>query len=399
MKSKVSIIILSYNSLEETTKPCIESIYNCRTHVDFETIVVDNLSIDGTRAYLLRVCNSYRNFRIILNDKNYGFAGGNNLGIKSSNADYYILLNSDTIVTDYWIDKIVDFFKDHQEAGLAGPVSNSVGNEQCIYIKSTSEDDIMREGTRWSEKYKKNFFYTSMLGFFCVAIKKEVIEKVGLLDENYGLGMFEDNDYCIRVIQNGYKLACLEDVFIYHKGSVSFSKLGNKSDEIFFDNLKKFEDKFKVKWKSHLNNDTFISVILQYLEVIEHENIDGIKEKIQNRLEIMKNFDYASKNLECIDFWKQTLQKDIEINKLCQEVLEKEIEKEFLNKSLNELYNNIKIAQATKAWKIMCLLRRINKQLFKGNFNEKKKFFIWIINKLFRKPVNSELELINFSPI
>jgi GT2 family glycosyltransferase len=311
-QKKVAIIILSYNLLDKTTKPCIESIYRAKTHCDFEVLVVDNLSTDGTRDYLLSAKDEYKNLRLLFNEQNLGFAGGNNAGMKAIQADYYILLNSDTIVTDYWIDKIVDFMETHPEVGMAGPITNSAGNEQMIYVKSTTEEEIIKEGLEWANKHSKDYFFTNLLGFYCVAIRKEILDNVGYLDEAYGIGMFEDDDFSLRVMKAGYKLAVLENVFIYHKGSVSFSSLLTDEfrNKTFFKNLKYYEQKFNIKWKSKFNTDTFVEVIQHYLRNIDDSNADRIKEKIANRLEIMKNFDYAGKNLDNIMLWQQTLPKE-----------------------------------------------------------------------------------------
>lgn len=311
-QKKVAIIILSYNLLDKTTKPCIESIYKARTHCDFEVLVVDNLSTDGTRDYLLKAKDEYKNLRLLFNEQNLGFAGGNNAGMKAIQADYYILLNSDTIVTDYWIDKIVDFMETHPEVGMAGPITNSAGNEQMIHVKSTTEEEIIREGLEWANKHSKDYFFTNLLGFYCVAIRREILDNVGYLDEAYGIGMFEDDDFSLRVMKAGYKLAVLENVFIYHKGSVSFSSLltDEYRNKTFFKNLKYYEQKFNIKWKSKFNTDTFVEVIQHYLKNIDETNSDRIKEKIANRLEIMKNFDYAGKNLDNIMLWQQSLPKE-----------------------------------------------------------------------------------------
>ncbi len=311
-QKKVAIIILSYNLLDKTTKPCIESIYRAKTHCDFEVLVVDNLSTDGTRDYLLSAKDEYKNLRLLFNEQNLGFAGGNNAGMKAIQADYYILLNSDTIVTDYWIDKIVDFMETHPEVGMAGPITNSAGNEQMIYVKSTTEEEIIKEGLEWANKHSKDYFFTNLLGFYCVAIRKEILDNVGYLDEAYGIGMFEDDDFSLRVMKAGYKLAVLENVFIYHKGSVSFSSLLTDEfrNKTFFKNLKYYEQKFNIKWKSKFNTDTFVEVIQHYLRNVDDSNADRIKEKIANRLEIMKNFDYAGKNLDNIMLWQQTLPKE-----------------------------------------------------------------------------------------
>ncbi len=333
---KVSIIILTYNCLEEATKPCLESIYSCKNSLGFDVVVVDNFSTDGTREYLTEFGRTHKNFKVILNEENYGYAKGNNIGIQSVDADYYVLLNNDTIVTDCWLDKLVAFLENHPEVGMVGPVSNSVGNEQMIYIKSTSQNDVIAEGLEWANKCAGDFFYTSMLGFFCVAIRSDVIKRVGLFDERYGLGMFEDDDYCLRTVQEDYRLACLEDVFIYHKGGLSFNKLGSELNDLYYGNLVKFERKFNTKWKPRLNVDTFIHVIGNYCDSLNSENIAKIKDKISNRSEIMKGFDYAGKNLESLLLWQSCLQKDSYIEDMRKEFAEKDKELSEKDKELSE---------------------------------------------------------------
>jgi GT2 family glycosyltransferase len=72
-----------------------------------------------------------------------------------------------------------------------------------------------------------------------VAIRKEVIEKIGTLDEKFGIGMFEDDDYCMRTLQVGYTLVVTEECFIYHKGSVSFKKLSTQEYQDIFSKKQK----------------------------------------------------------------------------------------------------------------------------------------------------------------
>ena len=106
---QVAVIVLSYNSLEETTKPCLESIFAAQTDADFEVLVVDNASTDNTREYLQQLQARQGNLKLIFNRENKGFPAGNNVGIRAAEADFYVLLNSDTRVTDYWLDKMLAF--------------------------------------------------------------------------------------------------------------------------------------------------------------------------------------------------------------------------------------------------------------------------------------------------
>jgi GT2 family glycosyltransferase len=303
----VAIVIVSYNSLFKTTKPCIESIYNAKTKIDFEVIVVDNFSTDETRNYLKDIEGKYKNYRFILNERNHGFPKGNNIGIRATNAEYYVLLNSDTIVSDYWIDNMIMFMGTHKEVGMSGPVSNSVWNAQKIMLEDVnkSEESIIESGVAYAKKYKNDFFYCFMLGFFCVMIRNEVVEKVGLLDDAYGIGTFEDDDYCLRVLQKGYKLACLEGVVIYHKGSISFKN--TNLTKIMKKNRALFEKRFNTKWINSYRPETFIDCISQYLVIINTNNVNRIKELIQDKLKIVKSFyenEYELQNKYSQGNWK-----------------------------------------------------------------------------------------------
>ncbi|MCI0661317.1 MAG: glycosyltransferase, partial [Acidobacteria bacterium] len=92
-----------------------------------------------------------------------------------------------------------------------------------------------------------------MLSMFCLAMRKEVFEKVGPLDEQFGLGMFEDDDYSLRVRQHGYRVICAADTFVHHFGQAAFGKLirSGDYDRIFDENRRKFERKWDIEWKPH----------------------------------------------------------------------------------------------------------------------------------------------------
>jgi GT2 family glycosyltransferase len=245
---RASIIILSYNDFEETTGPCLESVL-ANTSGDYELIVLDNASVDDAQASLKAFANRHSTVRIQCNDTNRGFAGGNNDGIMLANGEYIVLLNSDTLVPAGWLDTLLRRFSDHSEIGLIGPVTNSAGNEQRIELKGLNDRTYERIAGDYIAKQKGEWFSTEKLGFFCVAIRKEVFEKVGLLDEAFGIGMFEDDDFCLRARQAGYTLAVVEDCFVYHKGSVSFKKLSTSDyHEIFNRNRTYYFEKHGVLW-------------------------------------------------------------------------------------------------------------------------------------------------------
>ncbi|MEJ8303599.1 glycosyltransferase [Saccharibacillus sacchari] len=248
---KVSVVLITYNNLDYTKK-CIDSIFQKTAYPNYELVIVDNDSQDDTPAYLLDLQKNMPNVKVILNDQNLGFAAGNNVGIRASEGDYIILLNNDTIVTRGWISGLIKHLnKDH--VGMVGPVTNSIGNEAQIYVDYTSIDHMDRFAIDYTTQYQnQTYSQIPVLAMFCVAFKAEIIKEVGYLDEDYEVGMFEDDDYSMALKKAGYTVACAEDVFIHHFGSVSFKKLQDKKyREIFERNKMYFEKKWDTVWMPH----------------------------------------------------------------------------------------------------------------------------------------------------
>ena len=253
----VSIIVLTYNGLAYT-KICINSILDYTAYPNFELIIVDNRSTDGTGEYLneLKLQNDPR-IKIILNEENVGFAAGNNIGIKNSGGDYVVLLNNDVYVTRGWLTSLIKNLERDPEMGMCGSVTNSIGNEARIPVDYSNLYQVPLFSKEYVMKnINKIFPDPDVLAMFCVAIKREVIDKCGLLDEGYSLGMFEDDDYSARVRTAGYRLCIAEDSFVHHFGSASFKMMDTEEFKTLFDNnMKRFNDKFGVSWKGHKSRD------------------------------------------------------------------------------------------------------------------------------------------------
>jgi GT2 family glycosyltransferase len=221
---EVSVIIVSFNGLLETTQPCLESIFEHAGGLDYEVIVVDNASQDATQDFLKRTAAAQPRLRWIGNRSNLGYAAANNLGLAAAQGECLVLLNSDTIVTAQSLAKLASFVRASPEVGLAGPVTNFAGNEQRIYTAPGAGAGILAQGLVWTANSRGDLFETERLGFFCVAMRRSHYERIGPFDERFGLGFFEDDDYCIRSTKAGFRLVCLEDAFVYHRGSQSFDQ-------------------------------------------------------------------------------------------------------------------------------------------------------------------------------
>ncbi|CAM4411949.1 glycosyltransferase family 2 protein [Paenibacillus alkaliterrae] len=245
---KVSIVVITHNRWRYT-KQCLDSLLNDNEYPHVEIIIVDNASSDETKQRLSEIQNS--NIKVIFSPVNTGFSRGNTIGCKAATGDILILLNNDTIVTPGWISRLIRPLMENPDLGMAGPMSNYSGNDQRL--DHFIGDSVRGADPDWLDDfyqfYKGRWRYTDFLVFFCVAIKREVYEKAGELDANYGTGMFEDNDYCERVKQAGYKMAIIENTFVYHHGSVSFKQLKDgEYRSLWNKNKSYFEQKWGKTW-------------------------------------------------------------------------------------------------------------------------------------------------------
>ncbi|MCL6478648.1 MAG: glycosyltransferase family 2 protein [Peptococcaceae bacterium] len=246
---QASIIIATYNNFAYT-RMCIESIYRNTGHISFEVIVVDNGSEDDTVAYLKGLADILPNLHVILNPDNKGFACANNQGIMKASGNYIVLLNNDTIVTRDWLSRLIYYLDMDPKIGIVGPVTNSIGNEQMIAAEYSSLEEMDAFAEQRATACKGQFFDIEMLAMFCAIMRRTLVDQVGLLDEQYELGMFEDDDYAYRVRLSGYKLVCVEDVFVHHFGGATMGKLADQAFiEIFERNRRRFEKKWGCRWR------------------------------------------------------------------------------------------------------------------------------------------------------
>ena len=246
----ISIVVLTYNNLE-LNKKCIQSILKKTAYANYELIIVDNQSTDGTIEYLKEVEQKYiPNVKIIFNHENLGFAGGNNIGIQASKGEYVLLLNNDTVVTRGWLTALSKHLMGNPKYGMCNPVTNSIGNESQINVKYHNEKEMDEFAYMFTAKnmnceYKK----VDRLPLFSTLIKKEVVEKVGMLDDSYKIGMFEDDDYTEAVKKSGYEIVIADDAFVHHVNNASFKKLDDAEyRRIFEQNKVIFEKKWNKKW-------------------------------------------------------------------------------------------------------------------------------------------------------
>ncbi|AZK47590.1 glycosyltransferase [Paenibacillus lentus] len=258
---KISIIIVTHNNWEFTER-CLNSLLQHTVYPRLEVIFVDNASTDETPQHLLKLTDPH--VKTILLSENEGFAAGNNIGMLNATGDYVVLLNNDTILSKEWLPRLLRPFKMDAQIAAVGPMSNFVGNDQKLDF--FVGDEVKGANEAWLDQYyelhDKRVRYSEMLGFFCVAIKKSVTQEIGPIDKQFGLGMFEDDDYCLRLRIAGYRLAVAEDAFVYHQGSATFNKWDEEQREsLFLRNKAYFESKWQRAWTPHkLPQSLFLNI-------------------------------------------------------------------------------------------------------------------------------------------
>ncbi|MFO7446248.1 MAG: glycosyltransferase [Ignavibacteriaceae bacterium] len=242
----VSIIALTYNQLEYT-KAFVESVYKT-TNVTFELILVDNNSSDETGKYLVELEKKRSNAKVIFNKENLGFPKGVNQGIKASSGKYILIANNDILVTENWLDRMLEIAESDPSAGLVCPISNAVSGVQLDKNAAyTTVEEMYKYAAKIRKENSGKMFFFPRVAFLCTLIKKQVIEKIGGLDERFSPGNFEDDDFCLRAQIAGYKTVIAQDVFIHHFGSKSFTAEGLEKYQEHLDKNKKI---FKEKWNA-----------------------------------------------------------------------------------------------------------------------------------------------------
>lgn len=219
----ISIIVVNWNTVDYIQK-CLDSIY-AQKYNNFEVIVVDNASSDDSVELIKK---NFSKVQLIQNNDNLGFAEGNNIGIKHSRGEIIALINPDAVIEKEWLSTIVKVLQSSDKIGAA------VG--KIFYLEEQCDKNAVF--CTWSKidacsamPYNFNgnepFSNVDYLSGAAMIVKKDVIEKIGLLDADYFL-YFDETDWCARMIRAGYDLTYTPYALVWHKVSASISDSDKK---------------------------------------------------------------------------------------------------------------------------------------------------------------------------
>jgi GT2 family glycosyltransferase len=199
--ARTTIVIPTYNGLDLLQK-CLESI-EAHTPEPHDIIVVDNGSTDGTADWLI---DNRPDIDVVWLAENAGYPRGINAGLAEATGDYIVTLNNDTEVTDGWLYQMITTLETDPKCGLVGPMGDNVSGVQ------------KGQPTRGSIE-------TQRLTGFCLLMRRAVLERLGGMDTRFGLGNYDDDDYCLRAMIKGWACRVALGAFVHHVGFQTWGKV------------------------------------------------------------------------------------------------------------------------------------------------------------------------------
>ncbi|MCA9752976.1 MAG: glycosyltransferase [Gemmatimonadetes bacterium] len=243
-RPSASIVILTRNQLPHTQR-CLESIER-HTPEPHEIVVVDNGSTDGTVKWVADWAASRPHVLLLENLGNRGFGAGCNAGIAAAHGREIVLLNNDTVVTSGWLTGLLDVLDDHPDCGIVGPMTNYASGPQVLAQPGYGDlDELDAFALERAAEFAGQSHAARRLPAFCWLVRRTLIDAIGGFDPVFGLGNFEDDDFCLRAAQAGFSARYALDVFVHHVGSRTFA--GEKID--YREAMERNFEIFKAKWE------------------------------------------------------------------------------------------------------------------------------------------------------
>ncbi|MBU2249548.1 MAG: glycosyltransferase [Gammaproteobacteria bacterium] len=285
------IIIPTYNN-EDLTVDCINSIKEHTKPETYRIIWVDNASTDTTKV---EKAIADVNHKLIRMPSNEGFVGAINTGLKHSDAEAVCLLNNDTRVSPNWLEKLTStLFKD-SKLGILGALTevskgpgmdshHSLSLHNNLVLQYESDKGLEFVNKCLEERYSGRTTPIAFVAFLCAVIKREVINKIGLLDPNYKMGMWDDNDYNIATRRAGWRTELALDTCIYHKGRSTFNVIQKTENFDVGKLLRENKRYLDLKWET-----SDVSIISRAVyDTLGNDR--GIGILTPKRLELMQKF-------------------------------------------------------------------------------------------------------------
>ena len=278
----VSIVIPLHGG-EDDIRMCLASLKASQDLIH-ETIVVDDVSPDNAA----KVAKEFK-VKLIKNKANEGFGKTCNKGFEASSGEVILFLNSDTIVPRTGLIKLVEGLMESGSIGAAGPMSNNVGYHQRITPTYTDLTTLDNFAADLSETSVPNQDVEILVGF-ALAVRRSVLQEVGLFDERFGRGLFEDTDLCYRISRAGFKLRMVTCAYVHHWGSRTLTRAIPDVSELLKQNGELYKEKWKLDlecgYASHLPGFNLTDGLVKFNEARKPTEVYKAIEKLRARAKI-----------------------------------------------------------------------------------------------------------------
>lgn len=246
---KFSVIVLAHENWPYT-ELCLRSLAFAEAANPglAEYILVDNASRDGTPQFAATI----KNLKLVANDRNLGFAGGNNSGIRAARGENIVLLNNDTVVAPEWLVRCARHVHNIPNLGLLGPSTNTESGQAIHGASYNSASELFRFNEKLGEEQGGSWERVRKISGLCLVIPRASLVKIGELDTNFGIGYFEDDDFCLRAEDLGLTIARAKDIYVHHFGSVSFARTAKGRQKSLEEGMARFAFKWGKRGLDHI---------------------------------------------------------------------------------------------------------------------------------------------------
>ena len=269
------IIVPVFNALERLG-PCLESIARS-VPADSQVLLIDDASTDlGVRPFLQSWVQKAHPFRrLLVHGQNRGFVATANEGMQLADTDV-VLLNSDTEVSTGWLERLADCLASDDTIATATPWSNNgeIVSIPAFCVSNPIPDDANIVAEKIKSCGSPSYPELPTAVGFCMAISLRAIKQVGLFDEeSFGRGYGEENDFCQRAEQAGFRNVLCDDAYVVHHGGASFGPLGLRPDENSMQRLLAKHPDYQRRVAEFIQNDPLAARRQEILDCLERSDI------------------------------------------------------------------------------------------------------------------------------
>lgn len=227
LKPEIAVIVPIYKGVEETLN-CLKSVLESKNKQSYRLIAINDCGPEEEMHPALEALAKDSHFELLLNEENLGFVGTVNRGMKHSVGHDVILLNSDTVVPNGWLDAIAEVAASSKTIGTVTPISNNA--TICSYPNFCLDNELpngydVNQLAQLCQDNKESPVELPTAHGYCMFIKRIALNEVGYFDEQkWGKGYAEENDFSLRATKLGWKHVVTNKTFVHHLGSVSFAE-------------------------------------------------------------------------------------------------------------------------------------------------------------------------------